>query len=129
MKNTPDLKNYNVLVAEDEDANYEYLRLLLTRAGASVYWAKNGEEAITRFKELPEIHLILMDIRMPVINGHMAAKEIRALNAEIPIIAQTAYGTQEDIEKALQHGCNDFLKKPISMNDFYEKIGRILQKN
>ena len=126
MGETPVLNNYNILIAEDDNSNYEYLRLLLSKTGATVHRASDGEEAVSRYSEIKDLHLILMDIRMPKLNGHLATRKIRALGAKIPIIAQTAYATPEDIEKAMAHGCDDYISKPIRKAAFFDKITRHL---
>ncbi|HNV96355.1 MAG TPA: response regulator, partial [Bacteroidales bacterium] len=75
--------------------------------------ASNGEEAVEMCKKYPDLDLIMMDIKMPVMDGLTATKEIRTFNKNVVVIAQTAFAMKGDEEKALNAGCNDFLTKPI----------------
>ena len=107
---------YTILIAEDEEVNYLYLETLLVdilKLDCLIIHAKNGKEAIEICKNNTTIDLILMDLKMPVMNGFEATTEIKKLRPNLPIIAQTAYSTTEDKEKALLVGCNDFIIKPI----------------
>ncbi|NJK86384.1 MAG: response regulator [Bacteroidales bacterium] len=88
---TFDFSNLNILVAEDDDFNYLLVEKLLQETNAMVMRAVDGLEAVQLFKKSPEINFILMDIKMPVLNGLEATREIRKLNQSIPIIAITAY--------------------------------------
>jgi len=103
-----------ILIAEDEETNYVYLQEILQPTEATVIRAKNGEEAVRLAQTKPTPSLILMDIKMPILNGFEATMKIRSTNATIPIIAQTAYATPADRTKAINAGCNGFLAKPIS---------------
>ena len=120
----PNWNNKTILVAEDEEINYIFLDEMISRAGAKVMHAKNGKEAIEYVHTYP-IDLILMDIKMPVMDGYEAATEIRKENAKVPIIALTAYVNSEDMDKAKNAGCNDFLTKPIVMS----KLISIIENN
>jgi PAS domain S-box-containing protein len=118
------VKEFTILVAEDEEVNFLYLEVLFQKLknNYTVRRAKTGEEAIREFELDDNIDLILMDIKMPGMDGLEATKEIRKLNPDIPIIAQTAYSRIEDKEKALEAGCNDFLSKPISQKTFIDTL-------
>lgn len=110
-KNTP-----NILIAEDEEINFLFLETLLKcqETNFNILHAKNGQEAIDICKEQPEIDLVLMDLKMPIMDGFKASKSIKELYPKLPIIAQTAYSTYEDKQLAFTAGCNDFISKPIS---------------
>jgi len=115
-------KKYTVLVAEDEEINYLYLEALFENQIEENYvllHAKNGKEAVDMCTENNYIDLVLMDIKMPVLNGHQAATEIKARYPNMPIIAQTAYSTESDKEEALKHGCDDFISKPINKKELF----------
>lgn len=112
-----DFSHKTILVAEDEDSNYQLLRLLLAKLGISVVRARNGKEAVEMVKSPQEIHLVLMDIKMPEMNGYEATKIINEIAPDIPVIAQTAYSMEEDVEKALAAGCSDHISKPISSDN------------
>jgi CheY-like chemotaxis protein len=109
-------KEMCILIAEDEFINFLYLEALLENYKFKLIHAKNGDEAINLVKKNNDIDLILMDIKMPKINGLEATKEIRKSNKSIPILALTAYTSTEDKKNAIKAGCNDYITKP-----FYEK--------
>jgi CheY-like chemotaxis protein len=107
-----------ILIVEDEEINYLFIEILLTKifkSNCTILHAKDGMEAILVCKNNLNIDLVLMDISMPVLNGYLATKKIREFNKDIPIIAQTAYSTSGDKEKANEAGCNDFITKPIAL--------------
>ena len=79
------------------------------------------------FRENPRINLILMDLKMPVMDGYEATRQIRTLNKNIPIIAQTAYALSGDNEKAMNAGCNDYVTKPINKSLLMNKIKAFLK--
>lgn len=112
-----DLSNKKILIVEDVSSNYIFLESVLKRFNASILWAQDGLKAIEAVKKINDIDLILMDIRMPGINGYYATEKIREFNAEIPIIAQTAYALSDDREKSISAGCNDYLSKPINLEE------------
>jgi len=99
---------------------------LLKQTGAVVIWARDGKEAVDFVAENPDIDLILMDVRMPVMNGLEAARRLRKLNCKIPIIAQTAHALEHDKEDALASGCEDYIAKPINPSNLLGKIKRQL---
>jgi len=119
---TEDLSHKCILIAEDQDTNYKLLQVLLRKQNPRLLWAKNGVEAVDICKNNDNIDLILMDIRMPKMNGFEATVEIRKFLPIIPIIAQTAYSHPEDRKEALMIGCNDFITKPIDKEILYKKI-------
>jgi PAS domain S-box-containing protein len=126
---TKDVQDYNfggktILIAEDEVSNFEYLRILLTKMNITVLQAKNGINAINQCKNNNSIDLVLMDIKMPFLNGYDATKEIKILRPELPVIAQTAYATVADRENAISAGCNDYISKPIRSKE----LAAILKK-
>ena len=119
LDKTP-LRDMKVLLVEDNELNREIARELLSMAGAQVEQAVNGREAVDMVRENPErYHAVLMDIRMPVMNGCEAARRIRALGRQdtdqLPIIAMTANAFSEDVKKSLDSGMNAHIAKPIDM--------------
>jgi len=106
-------ENKTILIAEDEEANFLYLKTALCRTGVKIIRAKTGKEAVEMVKENECIDLVLMDIKMPEMNGIDATKEIKALNNNIKVIAQTAYAMEEDKISYFNAGCIDYLEKPI----------------
>jgi PAS domain S-box-containing protein len=126
---TPE-KKYNwqdktLLIVEDETIMVEYLKIILDKTGINIHYAKNGQEAIEKCK-LPDIDLVLMDIRLPVMNGYDATRIIRSTRADLPIIAQTANALPQDRVLALESGCNDFITKPVDRVQLLDLIDQYL---
>jgi CheY-like chemotaxis protein/anti-sigma regulatory factor (Ser/Thr protein kinase) len=109
-----------VLVAEDEESNYELVRIVLQKR-YNLLRAHNGIEAVTMYEE-DKPDLILMDIRMPEMDGLDATRIIKEVNQEVPIIALSAFAFPENIREAKAAGCNDFLAKPFKVEDLIEII-------
>jgi len=122
----PDLKNRNILIAEDVPANYRLLSSILKGTFAKLTWVKNGKQAVEAILNNEDFDLILMDLRMPVMDGYKATKHIKSIDPKIPIIALTAFAFDGDMEKALNAGCDDYLSKPISIPKLYDKINFFL---
>lgn len=125
----PDYKwnNRVVLITEDEEVNFYYLKTLLQRADATVIRAKNGKEAVEIITEHKGgIDLILMDLNMPVMDGYEAMRIIKSRHPSIPIIAQTAYTMNNDRHRCLQAGFNDYIAKPINRLALYRMVNENL---
>jgi len=122
-------KNKTILIVEDDILSYEYLKEVLKETHAKILHAKDGQSAIEKCKNNSSIHLVLMDIQLPGVDGNTATKEIRKFNKELPILAQTAYALEEEKNKILESGCNDYLSKPINEKQLYEKINRLLSQS
>ncbi len=122
----PNWMNKSVLIAEDEDYNFLFLERLLKQTNLTIYRAKNGIEAIEQFKAHENLNLILMDIKMPEMDGITATKIIKQLNKQIPIIAQTAFAMKGDDEDLLSAGCDDYISKPINIGDLINKISVLI---
>ncbi|MBK9290334.1 MAG: response regulator [Bacteroidetes bacterium] len=117
----------HILVAEDEDSNFMVLKLLLERRyKAKISRAWHGEQAVNIAQHESDIKLVLMDIKMPVMDGYEATKLIKTLRPDLPVIAITAYALSGDDQKAYAAGCNDYLPKPIQANLMFEKVNRLL---
>ncbi len=115
-----------VLIAEDDEANLYYLHTLLKKADLKVFVAGNGKQAVDFCKKHPEISLVLMDIRMPEMDGIEATRTIKTFRKELPIIAVTAYAMNGDEKKALEAGCDDYLTKPLNRMVLFEKMRQFL---
>lgn len=113
-----------ILVAEDEDNNYELVKVVLSKR-YRLLRAHNGIEAVT-FCEDEHPDLILMDIRMPEMDGLDATRIIKEVNPDVPIIALSAYAFEENIREAQAAGCNGFLSKPFRVEDLLDKIHNYL---
>ena len=122
-----DLSGRNILIVEDVESNYLYLEKLLTESGATVLWAQTGQDAITIAEKLEKIDLVLMDIRIPDMDGYAITRKIKELRPEVPVIAQTAYAMSGDKEEALDAGCVAHISKPIRVNDLIDAISKHLQ--
>jgi len=123
LKEKQEVKNVTVLIAEDEDSNYAVLELLLRQMStAKLIRARNGQEAVQTALSDPSICLILMDIKMPVMDGLEATRQIKSQKPEINIVAITAYAMSGDEHKALSAGCNDYIAKPVALKTLKQKI-------
>ena len=132
-KNSHNIKkindNFTILVAEDEEVNYLYIEVLFEdeiEGDFNLIHAKNGKEAVEICTANNNIDLVLMDIKMPIMNGHEATEKIKEKFPNLPIIAQTAYSTEPDKQLALKHGCDDFISKPIDKEKLFKKINKYL---
>jgi len=117
-------KNRVILIVEDEEVNGLFLEAVFQETGAQTLYAKNGKQAIELCKSINKIDLILMDIKMPVMNGLKATQEIKKFNKNIPIIAQTALSSEEDIENCMLAGCNDTITKPIEVDELLQLVNK-----
>ena len=120
------LSGKTILVVEDEESNYFLLERILKRTAAGVVWAKNGIDAIEMAGK-GNVDLVLMDVRMPVMDGYEATGEIRKFNRTIPIIAQTAYALKGEKERSKAAGCDGYISKPIDPKEFLETIIRFIK--
>lgn len=118
-----DWSNKVMLVAEDEDSNYFLLDRILRRTGVTLLWAHNGMEAIEICRK-QKVDLIMMDIRMPVMDGYEATQIIKKEFKSLPIIAQTAYALKGEREKSLAAGCNSYISKPIDARELIAVVGK-----
>lgn len=115
-----------ILVAEDEDNNFELVKVVLSKRYRLIR-AHNGIEAVTLCED-EHPNLILMDIRMPDMNGLDATRIIKEVNRNIPIIALSAYAFDENIKEAKEAGCDDFMAKPFRVEDLLDRIHKFLNK-
>jgi PAS domain S-box-containing protein len=112
-----------ILVAEDDDANFMYISALLRQnTTAEIIHAGNGKEAVEKFHENPGIEIVLMDMKMPEMNGFEATRAIKAINPAVAVIALTAYAMLGDEKRILEAGCDAYLSKPISRDRLLEKL-------
>lgn len=115
-----------ILVAEDDESNFKLIKAIIGKK-CEILWAKNGEEIITLFKEnRAKAEAILMDIKMPIMNGLDATVIIRQEEKVLPIIMQTAYAFTADREKALECGASEVLVKPITLSALRTCLSRYL---
>jgi signal transduction histidine kinase/CheY-like chemotaxis protein len=124
--------NYNwndktLLIVEDDHINYKYLEILLLRTNVTVLRALDGQQAVDLCRNHPEIDVVLMDIQLPILNGYDATKKIKAFRGDLPIIAQTANAMDDDKDKCLNAGCDDYLTKPISHEVLFNLLDDIFK--
>ena len=119
-------KKIKIIVVEDEDVAFDFLKIILSNTASSILHAKTGLEAVELSRDNPDTDLILMDIRMPIMSGYEATRKIREFNKDVVIIAQTAYALAGDREKAINAGCDDYITKPISKNKLMEMIEKLV---
>ncbi len=118
-----------ILLVEDEPFCCLFFQTALRNTDSTLLVAHNGQEAVDMIKKHPEISLVLMDVKLPVMNGLEATTQIKELRPDLPIIAQTAYALNNERQKILEAGCDDYISKPIHIEILLEKIERIFMTN
>lgn len=118
-------KTIKVLIAEDEEISFLLLKKLLEKGKVEIIRAKNGEEAYEIYKNNPDINLILMDLRMPQVDGYTAAQLIKNESPEIPIIAQSAYSFKNDKEN-YGNAFNGYISKPVNKREFQLAVNKYI---
>lgn len=116
-----------ILVVEDVDTNKIFFDAALRKTNAKILWAKDGQEAVDMYKE-NDIDLVLMDLQLPIMDGYTATREIKKVDENVPIIAQTAHVMSGEREKCLEAGCDDYLAKPIRLQILMETLSKYLNK-
>ncbi len=117
------MNNLNILIADDDETSEIFIRLAVKAISKEVFVARTGAECIELLRLHPDIDLVIMDIKMPVLNGYDATRQIRLFNNKVVILAQTAFAMVGDREKTLEAGCNDYISKPYRKEDFLAVIG------
>ena len=123
--NNPDVRKPLILIAEDVESNYKFLEIILKKE-YDLLWAKNGREAVD-FAMEHKPDAILMDIKMPVMDGIEALKEIRLHTDSLPVIMQTAYAFDTDRRVAEEAGCNGFITKPVMPRELKMYLDKYLK--
>jgi signal transduction histidine kinase len=118
-----------ILIAEDDNINFLLLKRILELKKHTVLRAVNGQQAVDMCKENSDIHLVFMDIKMPILNGFEAFKIIHSFNPNLPVIAQTAYSSTEDYERIIKLGFSGYISKPLDKSKIYELIDTVFQKS
>jgi len=117
----------NILIAEDVESNFLYLKAVLSKLNATIFWAKNGIEAVDICEKENSIDLVFMDLQMPEMNGYEATQILKKKYPNLPIVAQTAFAMSDDREKALDSGCDDYLAKPIKSKDLLSVVEKFIK--
>ena len=125
----PDTLSGKILIVEDDNISEKYLTILLENSGLNIIQANNGLEAFECVRNTPDIDLILMDMRMPVMDGMTATKMIKKIRPDIPIIAQTAYSFSNEKEQILSIGCDDYISKPIEPGKLFVLLEKYLKNS
>jgi CheY-like chemotaxis protein len=121
--------NFNgkkILVVEDEEINWLLLKDMLEETGAIMRWAGVGQEAIDLVASGEKFDLIIMDVKMPIVNGYEATRQIKKMDNTIPIVAYTAYAMPEEEQRCREAGCDDYLSKPVEMKDIYRIVSKYI---
>ena len=129
LRNIPtvlDWRDKTILLAEDEESNYIFIREMLKRTKAQLIWVENGKEAIEVIENEEDIDLILLDIQMPIMDGYDTIKKLKEMGVEIPIIAQTAYAMVEDRNKIESLGFDAYISKPIQINVLFDTLRQFI---
>ena len=121
-----DWKDKVVLVAEDVYINFRLIQSSLKKTGVNLIWAQNGQDALNECKKGQHIDLILMDVRMPIMDGFEATRKIKKMFPALPIIAQTSYAMDGDDKLCIEAGCDDYIAKPFNMPDLYRLIAKYI---
>jgi PAS domain S-box-containing protein len=125
LKESSPVKKLKILIAEDDEASEMFIQAVINMFSKEIFTARTGVEALEICRNNPDIDLILMDIKMPEMDGYEATRKIREFNKEVVIISQTAYVLEGDREKAIAAGCNDYISKPIKKDE----LGNLIQKH
>ena len=112
----------NILIAEDDEINFVYLNVILKSAHAKILRAFDGQDAINQCKNNLEIDVVLMDLKMPVMDGYTATREIKLFRKDLPILAVTAFSGGDDRQRAIEAGCDEFITKPVKKDILVEKL-------
>jgi signal transduction histidine kinase/DNA-binding response OmpR family regulator len=112
----------NVLIAEDDEISYLFLKESLKQRNIVTLRAKNGLDAVNKVKCSDNINLVLMDIKMPIMNGIDAIREIKKIKPKTPIIAQSAFATEKEVNSTIEAGSDDYITKPVDINKLVKKI-------
>ncbi len=123
----PDWHDRTIMIAEDEELNFLFLKEALKPTSIVIHWAKNGHEAIDLVKKHPEIELTLMDVKMPDMDGYEATRQIKTVRPDLPIIIQTAFALSDEKAKSVKQGGDGFITKPINRQLLIRTISRFLR--
>jgi CheY-like chemotaxis protein len=123
-RRSPNWSDHSILIAEDEDSNFQLLDVMLRKSKVKVMRAYNGKEAVEFVRSGKDFDLVLMDVRMPVMNGYDATAAIKEINPNLPVVAQTAFALSGDREISINSGCDDYISKPIKSDELYRIISK-----
>ena len=126
---TPEKRKYkdlNILIVDDDETSVIYLTALLEDEFENISYVSNGLEAVNYCRENKNVDLVMMDVKMPVMNGYEATRKIREFNKDVVIIAQTAFALMGDKEKTIEAGCNGYVAKPVDQDILFNEIEKLV---
>ena len=126
MEEIDNFQGKKFLIVDDEELNWLMIKDALEDTRATLTWARVGQEAVDLVAAGEHYDLILMDMKMPVLDGFETTILIKKINPKIPVIAQTAYAMPDEILKCMEAGCNDHLSKPVSLEELLRTIKKYL---
>lgn len=126
MSLTPDWSGKTILVVEDEEINRFFFKSALQITNANVLFASNGIEGVKMALNIQNIDCVLMDIRLPEMDGYRATKDIKAVRRDLPIIVQTAYALTNERVRAFDSGCDAYISKPIKISVLFDVLKKYL---
>jgi CheY-like chemotaxis protein len=121
-------KKIKMLIAEDNEVSYLHLSIIIKDFAREILYAENGQLAVELVKNNPDVDLVLMDLKMPIMDGETALLEIRKFNKKVSIVAQTAYALEGDREKLIKFGFDDYISKPIDKQILMKIILKEIEK-
>jgi len=121
------LNGKTIMVVDDEEFNWLLFKSTLDDIRADFVWARVAQEAIDIVASGRRIDRVLMDIKMPIKDGYQATREIKEINVSLPVIAQTAYCSNEEMHRCREAGCDDYITKPIDFEELKRKMVKILK--
>ncbi len=116
-----------LLIVEDEDHNYTYIHEILKRTRVKIIRAETGEEAISLFKK-NNVDIVLMDIKLPDVDGLTTTRTLKKLRPDVPVIAQTAYAMIQERDRCLRAGCDDYISKPFDPEKLIQIVGHHIEQ-
>jgi CheY-like chemotaxis protein len=117
-----DWSDKSILIAEDDHFSYIYLKEILNSTGMKILYADNGIRAFAECLKNANISVVLMDIKMPIVNGLESSRLIKKYKPQIKIIAQTAFAMPDDKQKCINAGCDDYITKPVIPEELFTKL-------
>ena len=123
-----DITGKTILIAEDEETNFIYYKEMLKQYGVKILWVKTGSDAIHSVKVNQEIDIVLMDCKMPEMDGLTATTQIKKIRPDLPVIAQTAFAMADERQKCIEMGCDAYISKPILKEELFRIFWKYLIK-
>lgn len=125
-KTMPGTQTTKVLIVEDDETNYYILYFYFYNSNLEVLWATDGIEAINMFKENPDVSVVLMDLKLPHLDGFQTTSQLKSINSKVPVIAVTSFSGIEQRQKAIHAGCDDIIVKPVNKQSLFEKLSKYI---